>query len=303
MTTLPKQLAALATAVPATLFNKAAMERAAKQCPPDDVEKLELVRQFSAHIADLHLLRGECGRSRSEIDAACLHTLDLILRIAELKDFDTGTHIIRMGAISALLAFALGQSEEWCDLLEKAAPMHDVGKIGIPDAILKKDSSLTAEEWQIMRTHPSIGAEILRIHDGPVFRLAAEVAQNHHEKWEGSGYPMGLAGESIPLSGRIVAVADYIDALTMDRAYRKALDDETAFNMLNAQSGLSFDPRVVECALCIRAHIVRCRDTINEFSERAEHSTPQRGLWKRFAQSKDFIRARATASETQVTTS
>lgn len=288
VTAASKRLAALAIPVRATLFGRA-LNGSNLQPNPLDMAGLELVRQFSAHITDLHSLRSEYKRTLNEVDAAYLHTLDLILRIAEFKDSDTGTHIVRMGAISALLAFALGQPEDWCDLLEKAAPMHDVGKIGIPDAILKKASSLDSDEWRVMRTHPSVGAEILRMHDTPVFKLAAEVAQNHHEKWDGSGYPCGVEGESIPLSGRIVAVADYIDALTMDRAYRKALKDDTAFSMLEGQSGVSFDPQIVSCAMRIRPHIVRCRDAINDLYAKAEQITPQRGLWKKFAPPEEFI--------------
>lgn len=275
------RLSSISTALPGALSAFRANGQIPRhQTTPDPSD--ELVKQVSVHIRDLHLLRSKYQHSSVEISAAHLHTLDLVLRIASFKDSDTGTHIVRMGAISALLASALGQSDEWCDLLEQAAPMHDVGKIGIPDAILQKDASLDADEWQVMRAHPTIGAEILNMHDAPVFRLAAEVALTHHEKWDGSGYPQGLKADAIPLAGRIVAVADYIDALTMDRAYRSALDDDTAFDMLATQTGKHFDPQIVECALGIRSNIVNCRNTINELADKPDHLKPQRGIWKRF---------------------
>ncbi len=136
------------------------------------------------------------------------------------NDNDTGHHIWRMAAFSKLLARAVGWAPERAALLELAAPMHDMGKVGIPHGILKKPGPLTNEEWITMRTHSTIGREILDKGDGPVFQLAAVIAQNHHERWDGSGYPCGLRGNAIPEAARIVAVADVFDALSMKRPYK-----------------------------------------------------------------------------------
>lgn len=136
------------------------------------------------------------------------------------NDTDTGHHIWRMAAYSCLLARAVGWARDQAKLLELAAPMHDMGKIGIPDGILKKPGPLTDEEWITMRTHTTIGQGILSKGEGPVFQMAATIAQNHHERWDGSGYPLGLRGDAIPESARIVAVADVFDALSMKRPYK-----------------------------------------------------------------------------------
>jgi putative two-component system response regulator len=136
------------------------------------------------------------------------------------NDTDTGHHIWRMAAFSRLLARAVGWEPEHANLLELAAPMHDMGKIGIPDGILKKPGPLSDEEWITMRTHSTIGMEILSKGAGPVFQLAATIAHSHHERWDGSGYPCGLRGDAIPEAARIVAVADVFDALTMKRPYK-----------------------------------------------------------------------------------
>jgi putative two-component system response regulator len=137
------------------------------------------------------------------------------------NDTDTGHHIWRMAAFSRLLARAVGWAPDHAALLELAAPMHDMGKIGIPDGILKKPGPLTDEEWVTMRTHTTIGRDILGKGNGPVFQLATIIAQNHHERWDGRGYPFGLQGDAIPEAARIVAVADVFDALTMRRPYKE----------------------------------------------------------------------------------
>lgn len=162
------------------------------------------------------------------------------------NDNDTGVHIWRMAAYSRLLARAVAWPEEQCLLIELAAPMHDTGKIGIPDAILRKPGPLDATEWEIMRTHTLMGHEILGRSQAPVFQLAAEIALSHHEKWDGSGYPRGLAGESIALSARIVAVADVFDALTMQRPYKSAWRVEDAAQHIQSQRGTHFEPRLVD---------------------------------------------------------
>lgn len=166
-------------------------------------------------------------------------------RAAEYRDNETGLHIIRMSQVSALLARSMGWAEELCELMLHASPMHDIGKIGIRDDILLKPGKLTVDEFEIMKTHATIGADMLAGDDSDLLKLAHTIALTHHEKWDGSGYPAGLAGEAIALAGRIVAVADVFDALTSSRPYKKAwpVDDAVAFVQKNA--GQHFDPEVV----------------------------------------------------------
>ena len=165
---------------------------------------------------------------------------------AEYKDNETGLHVIRMSHYSKILGLAAGMSEDEADELLNAAPMHDLGKIGIPDRILHKAGKLDDAEWAIMREHARIGAEIIGEHDSSLLKTASVVALTHHEKWDGSGYPNGLKGEAIPLVGRIVAIADVFDALTSERPYKKAWTVEAAVDLLRAERGKHFDPDLVE---------------------------------------------------------
>ena len=174
--------------------------------------------------------------------------LQIVLRLgraAEYKDNETGMHVIRMSHFAQLLALAAGHSPAWAEDLLNAAPMHDVGKIGIPDAVLRKPGPLDADEWATMRRHPEIGAEIIGEHPSGVLQLAREIALAHHEKWDGSGYPRGLAGEAIPLSARIVAIADVFDALTTRRPYKEPWPVHEAMDHITAQAGQHFDPALV----------------------------------------------------------
>ncbi|GEO80292.1 response regulator [Pararhodospirillum oryzae] len=165
------------------------------------------------------------------------------------NDEDTGVHIWRMAAYSRALAGLMGWSEERCDLIEMAAPMHDTGKVGIPDAILKKPGPLTPEEWEVMKTHSTIGHDILAGSDAPVFKLAAEIALNHHERWDGRGYPNGLAGTAIPESARIVAVADVFDALSMRRPYKAPWPLAQVVATLRHDAGAHLEARLVDAFL------------------------------------------------------
>lgn len=192
-----------------------------------------------------------------------LETLQRLAVAAEYKDDDTGVHIIRMSHFSSIIASALGKDEKYCELLLQASPMHDIGKIGVPDSVLKKTGKLTEEEWVQMRRHPEYGASILSGSDVSVIRLASEIALSHHEKYDGSGYPSGLSGKDIPLSGRIVSLADYFDALTMDRVYRKAFPDEKVFEMIRENSGIHFDPEVVDAFFRVVDEIIAERERIN----------------------------------------
>ncbi|WPL16825.1 Cyclic di-GMP phosphodiesterase response regulator RpfG [Thiorhodovibrio winogradskyi] len=167
-------------------------------------------------------------------------------RAAEYKDNETGLHVIRMSHYAHILGLALGMDERDAELLLNAAPMHDIGKIGIPDRILQKPGKLDAEEWAIMRTHAQIGADIIGDPgDSELLEMARVVALTHHEKWDGSGYPRGLAGEDIPRVGRIVAVADVFDALTSVRPYKAAWPVEKAVDLLKSEAGRHFDPELI----------------------------------------------------------
>ena len=180
-----------------------------------------------------------------ELRETRLQIVQRLGRAAEYKDNETGMHVIRMSHFSQLLALAAGCSPAWAEDLLNAAPMHDVGKIGIRDAVLRKPGPLDADEWATMRRHPEIGAEIIGEHPSGVLQLAREIALAHHEKWDGSGYPRGLAGEAIPLSARIVAIADVFDALTTRRPYKEPWPVQEAMNHIAAQAGKHFAPALV----------------------------------------------------------
>ena len=168
---------------------------------------------------------------------------------AEYKDNETGLHVIRMSHYARGLGLAAGLSEAAAEDLLHAAPMHDVGKIGIPDRILQKPAALDKEEWAIMQSHAAIGAHIIGEHPHGMLALARNIALTHHEKWDGSGYPAGLQGLEIPLEGRIVAIADVFDALTSARPYKAAWPVEEAANYLRQQKGRHFDPELVDLFL------------------------------------------------------
>ncbi len=174
-----------------------------------------------------------------------LQIIQRLGRAAEYKDDDTGLHVIRMSKYSRILGVAAGMSDSEADVLLNAAPMHDIGKIGIPDNILKKPGKLTDEEFDIMRGHCVIGAEIIGDDPSELLQMAKVVALTHHEKWDGSGYPNGLAGEDIPRVGRIVAIADVFDALTSVRPYKKAWSVDDAVDLLKTSAGGHFDPQLV----------------------------------------------------------
>lgn len=181
-----------------------------------------------------------------EVRQSRLEVVQLLGRAAEFRDNETGAHILRMSHVSAMLARRMGWNSTECELMLNASPLHDIGKIAIPDSILLKPGPLTAEERACMETHTLKGAAILNSSDNELIRLAAEIALAHHEKWDGSGYPNSLKAETIPVSARIVAVADVFDALTSRRPYKAAWPVDRALAYIQQQSGLQFDPAVVE---------------------------------------------------------
>lgn len=203
--------------------------------------------QMEKIVSDLGRMYHERNEALQEVARAHHEALFLLSMAAEYKDDDTGVHIVRIGFLAETLALMLGESKDFALMLRKAAPMHDIGKIGIPDSVLKKPGAFTPEERLVMNQHPIIGADILGKSRIALFQMAAEIALAHHERWDGKGYPNQLAGKAIPLSGRIVSVVDFYDALTMDRVYRPAFSHERALEMLVSERGKAFDPDIVDC--------------------------------------------------------
>lgn len=188
----------------------------------------------------------EMVRDRTkELRETNLQIVRYLGRAAEYRDTETGMHVIRMSATSALLGQAIGMNKAECELLLNASPMHDLGKIGIPDRILLKEGTLDQKEWEIMKTHTLIGAEILSGHNSEVLEMAGIIALSHHERWDGSGYPNGLVGEEIPIVGRVTTVCDVFDALTSERPYKRAWSVEAAVDFIRSGSGTLFDPGLV----------------------------------------------------------
>jgi methanogenic corrinoid protein MtbC1 len=188
----------------------------------------------------------ELKRALSELEIAQAETVQRLSMAVEFRDEDTGAHIERIGRFSVLLAEHIGMDAAFCERLRHAAPLHDVGKVAIPDAILLKPGPLTPEERAIVETHAEEGHRLVRGSSSSILDMAATIALSHQEKWDGSGYPRGLKGEAIPIEGRIVAVADVFDALTSDRVYRKAFTIEEGVQMMREQRGRHFDPVLLD---------------------------------------------------------
>ena len=206
----------------------------------------------------------ELHQKNVELEETRLEIIRRLGRAAEYKDNETGLHVIRMSHYSRLLALEAGLEEKRTEILFNAAPMHDIGKIGIPDMILLKPGRLTEEEWGVMRRHPEIGAGIISIQHSPMLEMARIVALTHHEKWDGTGYPQGLVGENIPIEARIVAIADVFDALTTKRPYKAAWSIEKATELLQDSAGSHFDPQMVPLFIGIIPQILEVREKWKE---------------------------------------
>jgi putative two-component system response regulator len=191
-------------------------------------------------------LEAAVKRRTQELEHSQLEMLVRLARAAEYRDDDTGQHTWRVAHVSGVIAREMGMQNGRVEQLLRAARLHDVGKITIPDGILMKPSRLTTEEFAVVKSHAKAGAELLSGSRSPMIRLAELIALTHHERWDGAGYPSGLAGESIPLESRILAVADAFDALTHDRAHRKAVTPAEAVAEIVSQSGSQFDPKVIQ---------------------------------------------------------
>jgi putative two-component system response regulator len=241
--------------------------------PIDKVEFLARARnmlslnQARKHMADhASWLSDEVRKATQEIVKRERETVFRLAKAAEYRDPETGAHILRMAHFSKLIARELGLSVEDQELLLEAAPMHDIGKVGIADKILLKPGKLTSEEFDVMKQHAVFGYELLHGSSSRLLQAAAQIAKGHHEKFDGSGYPDGISGEAIPIFSRIVAVADVFDALTSARPYKKAWEVDAAVDFLKSGSGSHFDPACVNAFLSAWDDVERVRNKYREDS-------------------------------------
>jgi putative two-component system response regulator len=206
----------------------------------------------------------ELAQANERLKSSSLNTIYCLSRAAEYKDEDTAAHILRIGEYARVIGRQIGLSASDQEMLIYATPMHDIGKIGIPDRILLKPGKLDTEEWAIMKQHTVFGAEILTVEADGFLGLAKTIALTHHEHWDGGGYPHGLAGEKIPISGRITAVADVFDALSSDRPYKKALSLEQSSAIIIEGRGYHFDPQVVDAFSAVQEEIFTIRRNLQD---------------------------------------
>jgi two-component system, response regulator RpfG len=232
----------------------------ARECLARCRNLLTLRRQQLALEDRRRLLEHMVEDATREVREREKETLLRLARAGEFRDEETGYHLIRMSRYSRLVANALGLGHDEAETIELAAPLHDIGKIGIPDQILLKPAKLDDGEWSVMRRHPVIGHEILKGSASKYVRMGALIALGHHEKYDGSGYPNGLVGDHIPLCARIVAIADVYDALTSVRPYKTAWSSDRAFEHIAAQAGRHFDPRLAEGFAAMKKEVVQIQN-------------------------------------------
>ena len=217
------------------------------------------------------MLEGMVEDATREIRERERETLMRLARAGEYRDEDTGNHVIRMARYSAIIARAVGMDADYIETVERAAPLHDIGKIAIPDHILRKPGKLEPHEWVVMRQHPGIGHEILKDSPSKFLRMGALIALGHHEKYDGSGYPSGLAGDRIPLPARIVAIADLYDALTSVRPYKEAWDTQRAIAYLVEHRGSHLDPDLTDAFLRMTDDVTRIQHELRD-TEQARYA-------------------------------
>lgn len=203
-------------------------------------------------------------RSWEQVRQSEREVIERLARAAEWRDDDTAQHVRRVSEISCLIAREAGLDDEQCRLIREASPMHDLGKIGVPDEVLRKPGKLTPQECALVKQHSNIGADILRGGTTPIVRMAEVIARWHHERWDGTGYPDGLKGEEIPLPARIVAIADVFDALTSRRPYKEARPMIKAVEAIRSLAGTHFDPRLVECFLSVLPEVAEVMERYPE---------------------------------------
>ncbi|MHB1375128.1 MAG: HD-GYP domain-containing protein [Thauera sp.] len=219
-------------------------------------------QQMVCIVRDLRAMREQRNAAQRAVRAAQREGIRQLLWLAALREAGGIEHCLRVGALSALIARALEQPMPWCDMLFEAAPLHDLGNLGVPDAILYKHGRLTPQDWRAVRDHPITGARLLAGTSNPIGLLAAEIALNHHERWDGSGYPARRRGTNIPLAGRIVAVADFVDSLGFACRHRAALPTDEVFALLEFANGAQFDPCVVRAMREVRPLLPRVRERV-----------------------------------------
>ena len=224
-----------------------------------DMEYLTLAASYSGKSLELAMLNQEIEETQKEI-------IFVMGEIGESRSKETGNHVKRVAEYSRILALHAGLKPEEAELIKMASPMHDIGKVAIPDAILKKPGKLTDEEFEVMKSHTEIGQSLLKNSHRHILRAAAVIAHQHHEKWNGRGYPNGLAGEQIHMYGRITAIADVFDALASDRYYKKAWELDRILNLLKEERGHHFDPFVVDAFMDNLPEILAIKDTYKDLT-------------------------------------
>ncbi|MEO5362127.1 MAG: response regulator [Magnetococcus sp. DMHC-8] len=215
------------------------------------------------------ILEEKVQQRTAMLQATRLEIIHKLGRAAEFKDNETGLHVVRMSHYAKILGMGAGLGATEAQTLFDAAPMHDIGKIGIPDNILLKPGRLTDTEFAIIRQHPQMGADIIGSHESELLQMACLIAYTHHEKWDGTGYPRGLAGEAIPLVGRIVAIADVFDALVSDRPYKAAWTIDAAVALVGQEAGKHFDPRLVAIFNTVLPELLTIKQRFEESSRPA----------------------------------
>jgi response regulator RpfG family c-di-GMP phosphodiesterase len=209
-------------------------------------DQQQLLQAARENLLSQEILEREVSNRTSEIRGRELEIAERLIYAAGFRDEETGAHIRRIGFYSGVMARAIGWGPLDVDDIQIAAPMHDIGKIGIPDSILKKPGRLDDGEFSIMKNHTTIGREMLNDSTVPMLKIAAEIAGGHHEYWDGSGYPEGLSGEEIPIAARIVSIVDVYDALVHSRVYKSAFQEHVALDMMRELVGIQFDPDLYE---------------------------------------------------------
>jgi len=233
---------------------------------PENIYQVQFSSILNKRDIELKKTNQKLNVAKQTIESSRLEMIKRLVRAAEYKDHDTGFHINRVAHYSRLLAEKVSDDNDFVDMVYDAAPMHDIGKIGIPDNILLSRGALTQEEFKIMQTHTQIGASIIEPNQPGVLGMAYNIALSHHEKWDGSGYPEGLKGDQIPLEGRIVAIADVFDALTSARPYKQPWTVEQAVDLLKTQKDKHFDGRLVTAFLTILPQIIAIKEQYNKLN-------------------------------------
>jgi putative two-component system response regulator len=257
------------------------------------VRNVLFVKAHQDHLKDYaRELAHEVRLRTSELAVSRLELIHCLARTAEFRDNETGRHVARVGRYAEIIARKLNLDERTVELIAHAAPLHDMGKVGVPDSILLKPGKLTPEEyeimqqhsihgkrtfepmtdaeWRVFKSHTLLGEDILDAESSPLIQMASKVALTHHEKWDGTGYPLGLAGEDIPLAGRITAVADVFDALSSRRPYKPAIPLNRCFEIMAEGRGTHFDPKVVDAFLACREEVVAVRMDLADVGEGAK---------------------------------